>query len=31
MGKFMDALRTLGYYCLLLNKPPSLGGERAAR
>lgn len=29
--KFMEALRTLGYYWLLLNKPPSLGGERASR
>jgi two-component system response regulator len=29
--KFMEALRTLGYYWLLLNKPPSFGGERAAR
>jgi two-component system response regulator len=29
--KFMEALRTLGYYWLLLNKSPSLGGERAVR
>ncbi|HYA03008.1 MAG TPA: response regulator [Syntrophobacteria bacterium] len=29
--KFMEAIRTLGYYWLLLNKPPSLGGERASR
>jgi CheY-like chemotaxis protein len=29
--KFMEAIRTLGYYWLLLNKPPSVGGERASR
>ena len=29
--KFMETLRMLGYYWLLLNKPPSLGGERASR
>lgn len=29
--KFMEAIRTLGYYWLLLNKPPSFGGERASR
>ena len=29
--KFMETLRTLGFYWLLLNKPPSLGGERASR
>lgn len=29
--KFMETLRTLGFYWLLLNKPPSLVGERASR
>ena len=29
--KLMETLRTLGYYWLLLNKPPTFGAERAAR
>lgn len=29
--KMMETLRTLGHYWLLLNKPPSLGAERACR
>jgi CheY-like chemotaxis protein len=29
--KLMETLRTLGYYWLLLNKPPTFGTERAAR
>jgi len=29
--RFMEALRTLGFYWFLLNKPPSFGGERASR
>jgi two-component system response regulator len=29
--RFVEALRTLGFYWFLLNKPPFLGGERASR